>query len=68
MTNSTHTYRDDPRNQSILISVNGDLKPRGEVQVSLAPLAEACMPCYQRLTGSGFSRKPHARTGSGGSS
>lgn len=68
MTNSTHTCRGDSRNLSILISVNGDLTPRAEAKVSLAPLAEACMPCYQRLTGSGFSRKPHARTGSGGSS
>ncbi|MGI8433725.1 MAG: aminotransferase class IV [Nocardioidaceae bacterium] len=31
----THEYADDPRNQQILIYVNGDLKPRSEAVVSV---------------------------------
>ena len=29
----THDYSDDPRNADILISVNGELKPRGQAVV-----------------------------------
>lgn len=35
MGNSSHEYVDDPRNASILISVNGVLKPRDEAVVSV---------------------------------
>lgn len=35
MTTGTHDYIDDPRNADILISVNGDLVPRGEAVVSV---------------------------------
>ena len=35
MTTGTHDYVDDPRNADILISVNGDLVPRGEAVVSV---------------------------------
>lgn len=32
---STHDYEDDPRNASILIDVNGELKPREQATVSV---------------------------------
>lgn len=35
MTHSTHAYRPDPRNERILIDVNGTLYPRGEARVSV---------------------------------
>jgi branched-chain amino acid aminotransferase len=35
MTTGTHEFDDDPRNAGILISVNGELKPRGEAMVSV---------------------------------
>lgn len=35
MSHSTHTYKDDPRNQSILININGELIPREEAKVSV---------------------------------
>ena len=35
MTTGTHDYADDPRNAGILISVNGELKPRAEAVVSV---------------------------------
>jgi len=35
MSTGTHEYVDDPRNASILISVNGELKPRNEATVSV---------------------------------
>ncbi len=35
MTHSTHAYEPDPRNQSILIDVNGELFPRDEAKVSV---------------------------------
>ena len=35
MTTGTHDYVDDPRNAGILISVNGNLVPRGEAVVSV---------------------------------
>jgi branched-chain amino acid aminotransferase len=35
MTTGTHDFSDDPRNEKILISVNGALKPRGEAVVSV---------------------------------
>jgi branched-chain amino acid aminotransferase len=35
MAKGTHDSAADPRNESILISVNGDLKPRGEAMVSV---------------------------------
>ena len=35
MTTGTHDYSDDPRNAEILISVNGEMKPRGEAVVSV---------------------------------
>ena len=31
----THEYEDDPRNDTVLISVNGELFPRGEAMVSV---------------------------------
>tara|TARA_B100000959_G_scaffold286875_1_gene367765 strand:- start:168 stop:1076 length:909 start_codon:yes stop_codon:yes gene_type:complete len=31
----THEYHDDPRNERVLISVNGELFPRGEAKVSV---------------------------------
>tara|TARA_B100000579_G_scaffold437924_1_gene469982 strand:- start:7051 stop:7947 length:897 start_codon:yes stop_codon:yes gene_type:complete len=31
----THEYEDDPRNETVLISVNGELFPRGEAMVSV---------------------------------
>ena len=31
----THEYEDDPRNENVLISVNGDLFPRNEAKVSV---------------------------------
>jgi|TARA_B100001996_G_scaffold70486_1_gene51602 branched-chain amino acid aminotransferase len=31
----THEYEDDPRNETVLISVNGELYPRGEAMVSV---------------------------------
>jgi branched-chain amino acid aminotransferase len=31
----THEYKDDPRNDTVLISVNGELFPRGEAMVSV---------------------------------
>ncbi len=35
MSHSTHTYADDPRNQSILININGELFPRDQAKVSV---------------------------------
>ena len=35
MAHGTHDYEDDPRNREILISVNGELKPRNEAVVSV---------------------------------
>ncbi len=35
MAKGTHDYSDDPRNRDILISVNGELKPRSEAVVSV---------------------------------
>lgn len=35
MAKGTHDYAEDPRNESILIDVNGELKPRGEAMVSV---------------------------------
>ena len=35
MTKGTHEYREDPRNETILISVNGELAPRAEATVSV---------------------------------
>ncbi len=35
MTHSTHAYEADPRNDSILIDINGDLFPRHEAKVSV---------------------------------
>ena len=31
----THEYEDDPRNQDVLISVNGELFPRKDAKVSV---------------------------------
>ena len=31
----THEYEDDPRNKTVLISVNGKLLPRSEAMVSV---------------------------------
>ncbi|MDP6661743.1 MAG: aminotransferase class IV [Candidatus Thalassarchaeaceae archaeon] len=31
----THEYEDDPRNESVLISINGELFPRGDAKVSV---------------------------------
>ena len=31
----THEYIEDPRNKSVLISINGDLFPRREAKVSV---------------------------------
>lgn len=35
MTHSTHSYAADPRNESILIDINGELFPRAEAKVSV---------------------------------
>ncbi len=35
MTHSTHAYAADPRNEKILIDINGDLFPRAEAKVSV---------------------------------
>lgn len=35
MTHSTHAYRPDPRNEEILIDINGELFPRSEAKVSV---------------------------------
>ncbi len=35
MSKGTHEYQDDPRNQSILIDINGELLPRNEAKVSV---------------------------------
>lgn len=35
MAKGTHDYTADPRNETILIDVNGELKPRGEAMVSV---------------------------------
>ena len=35
MAKGTHDYSDDPRNRDILISINGELKPRAEAVVSV---------------------------------
>src|SRR5215210_4181214 len=35
MSTGTHDYVDDPRNAAVLISVNGELKPRAEAVVSV---------------------------------
>lgn len=35
MTKGTHQYHDDPRNQSILININGELFPRSEAKISV---------------------------------
>lgn len=35
MAKGTHDYEDDPRNQSILISINGELFPRAQAMVSV---------------------------------
>ena len=34
----THEYEDDPRNEDVLISVNGELFPRKEAKVSVSTL------------------------------
>ena len=31
----THEYEDDPRNENVLISVNGDLLPRNDAKISV---------------------------------
>jgi len=35
MSQSTHAYFDDPRNESILININGELVPRAQAKVSV---------------------------------
>ena len=35
MAMGSHDYEDDPRNADILISVNGELKPRREAMISV---------------------------------
>lgn len=35
MTKGTHQYHDDPRNQNILININGELFPRKEAKISV---------------------------------
>jgi branched-chain amino acid aminotransferase len=35
MAKGTHQYHDDPRNQSILININGELFPRSEAKISV---------------------------------
>jgi branched-chain amino acid aminotransferase len=35
MAKGTHHYEDDPRNQTILISINGELFPRSEAKISV---------------------------------
>jgi branched-chain amino acid aminotransferase len=35
MAKGTHQYQDDPRNQSILININGELFPRSEAKISV---------------------------------
>mmetsp|Transcript_7343 Transcript_7343/g.25228 ORF Transcript_7343/g.25228 Transcript_7343/m.25228 type:complete len:112 (+) Transcript_7343:81-416(+) len=35
MAKGTHQYLDDPRNQSILININGELFPRAEAKISV---------------------------------
>ena len=35
MANSTHTYAQDPRNETILININGELVPRAQAVVSV---------------------------------
>ncbi|HUY03141.1 MAG TPA: hypothetical protein VMV33_07640, partial [Rhodocyclaceae bacterium] len=35
MSKGTHDYQSDPRNEAIRISVNGELRPRNEAQVSV---------------------------------
>ena len=35
MTMGVHSYEDDPRNETVLIYVNGDLRPRAEATVSV---------------------------------
>ncbi len=35
MSTGTHQYRDDPRNQDILININGELFPRDEAKISV---------------------------------
>ncbi len=35
MAKGTHDYQDDPRNQDILVYVNGELVPRQEAKVSV---------------------------------
>lgn len=35
MTSGTHHYADDPRNQEILININGELFPRNEAKISV---------------------------------
>ena len=35
MSNSTHSYAPDPRNESILININGELVPRAQAVVSV---------------------------------
>ena len=35
MTTGTHEYIDDPRNEQILININGELYPRAEAKVSV---------------------------------
>lgn len=35
MAHGTHDYKDDPRNQNILISINGELVPRAQAMVSV---------------------------------
>lgn len=35
MSHGTHDFNDDPRNQDILISIKGELKPRAEAMVSV---------------------------------
>ncbi len=35
MANSIHEFHDDPRNESVLVWINGDLKPRAQATVSV---------------------------------
>ena len=35
MTTGTHEYREDPRNETVLVYVNGELAPRSEAKVSV---------------------------------
>lgn len=35
MAHGTHDFKDDPRNATILIDINGELKPRAEAMISV---------------------------------